>query len=416
MRFYPLFRNCLLALGFAALLFSTGCATVIKGGSTTVRFNSEPPGADVILDGETIGQTPMVKDVEHGEHSVLFRKEGFEDIPAYLTSSFSGWSLLLFPWSTLVDAIAGNLSTLDQSKVAVQLIPAGDAGSGARAAKPPTTNQPAADWPDLREPPEEVGGGEQDAALIVGIEKYLLVSPVPGAVDNAQDWFLWLTKTRKVPLKNIKFLRNEEATDAAMLEAAKQVAKRAGKKGKVWFVFIGHGAPSKDQKDGLLVGADAQQSAIGLYARSVPQKKILAALNQGRQRQTIMVIDACFSGKSNNGDALVSGLQPLIPVEIKPSKATILSAGKSNEFAGPLPKGNRPAFSYLVLGALRGWGDADEDGNVTAEEAVQYARESLQGLLTDRQQTPELNGPGGKEVLSTEVEEEGPDLGDILLQ
>jgi hypothetical protein len=48
----------------------------------------------------------------------------------------------------------------------------------------------------------------------------------------------------------------------------------------------------------------------------------------------------------------------------------VLSAGKGDQFAGPLPGLGRPAFSWLVLGALRGWGDADRDGTVTAREAV----------------------------------------------
>ena len=32
--------------------------------------------------------------------------------------------------------------------------------------------------------------------------------------------------------------------------------------GHVWFVFVGHGAPSRNQQDGLLVGFDAQQVEV----------------------------------------------------------------------------------------------------------------------------------------------------------
>ena len=46
----------LLILVFVA---TTGCATILKGTSQTVTFNSEPSEADVIIDGKTMGKTPV---------------------------------------------------------------------------------------------------------------------------------------------------------------------------------------------------------------------------------------------------------------------------------------------------------------------------------------------------------------------
>lgn len=44
------------------------------------------------------------------------------------------------------------------------------------------------DWPDLSQPAPAVGGGEHDAAVVVGIEDYAFVGPVPGAESNAKLW------------------------------------------------------------------------------------------------------------------------------------------------------------------------------------------------------------------------------------
>ena len=41
-----------------------------------------------------------------------------------------------------------------------------------------------------------------------------------------------------------------------ILSKAQEVRDLTKKDGKLWFVFVGHGAPSRDGKDGVLVGMD----------------------------------------------------------------------------------------------------------------------------------------------------------------
>jgi len=256
-------------------------------------------------------------------------------------------------------------------------------------------------WPDLSAPPPLQGGGESDAALLIGIEDYLLVEDVPGALDNIDDWYMWLKKTRGLPLGSTVMLRDEQATRETILEETQEAAGRVGPGGTLWFLFIGHGAPSKDGQDGLLLGADVQQTASSVYARGVSQAELLEILARGSGANTVLVLDTCFSGKSGGGAALVDGLQPLIPgYAVQKPGATILTAGRGNEFAGPLPGVPRPAFSYLVLGGLYGWADLDGNGDVTAGEAVRYAGGVLTELVRDRRQNPELVGSDEDLVLS----------------
>jgi len=282
---------------------------------------------------------------------------------------------------------------------------------GGVAAQPATPT-----WPDLSQPAGVEGGGEQDAAVVVGIEDYVVVSDVPGARANANDWYTWLVDTRKVPVGSVVLLRDSEATREGILDAAQRARERAQAGGTLWFVFIGHGAPGKDGTDGLLVGWDTQQTANSLYARGLPQSDLLAELEQGPQASTLLVLDACFSGRTGTGDVIVSGLQPLIPdYSVKPRNATVVTAGRADQFAGPLPGAARPAFSYLLLGALRGWGDADGDQQVSTREAVDYSVSALYALVRDRTQTPELHGPGAANVLS-KGQEQGPNLRELVVQ
>ena len=265
-------------------------------------------------------------------------------------------------------------------------------------------------WPDLATPPAaSAGDGSKDAALVIGIEDYAFAQDLPGARENALAWVRWLQKTRGVPV--VKPLLDNQATKEEILTAAGQVAGMVKPGGRLWVVYIGHGAPARTGEDGLLIGVDAMQTASSLESRGLPQKALLSAIQSklSPEAETVLVIDACFSGKTSSGD-LAPGLAPLNPVSARIAlrKVTALTAAKSEEYAGPLPDGHRPAFSYLVLGALRGWGDRDGDGVVSAQEAVDYAGGALRQTVTGRSQTPSLEGDGA--LTLGRGRERGPDL------
>ena len=172
-------------------------------------------------------------------------------------------------------------------------------------------------WPDLARPPARmVGGGAKDAALVIAVEDYTLVSDVPGARANATAWVKWLSGSRGVARTRIRTLYDGQTTETAIPKKAQEVAALARPGGTVWLVFIGHGAPSRDGRDGLLVGVDARQTADGLYGRSVAQKELLGILAKGKHARTVAFIDACFSGSDSTGKTLARGLQPLIVTSV----------------------------------------------------------------------------------------------------
>jgi len=256
-------------------------------------------------------------------------------------------------------------------------------------------------WPALP-PPPPVGGGEADAAVVVAIEDYAFLPDVPGARANGRAWAHWLRDTRGVP--RVRTLTDAEATRETVAEAVAAARRQRGDDGLLWVVFIGHGAPG-----GQLLGADAQATAASLTHRRLRTDTLVDSA-------TVAVLDACHADR-----AAPAGLQPAVPSWVDgavalgppPSRgapaprsvpspapppapatppATVLLAAGPHQAAGPLPGAERPAFSYLVLGALRGWGDADSDGVITASEAVSYAEGVLFEQATDRLQTPRLRG------------------------
>lgn len=276
-------------------------------------------------------------------------------------------------------------------------------------------------WPDLTKGTRAVGGGENDAALVVAIEDYSFLPDVKGAGEMGAAWVMYLRYARKVP--NVLFLRNEGATINKIRKGLEEVAQLVRPGGRIWFVFIGHGAPSKDGKESLLVSVMAQADEIDFYPQALPRTEVVATLaSSSASEPPILILDACFSGLAPSGETLLKGSQMVIPADyperLGQYDATILTAGRSKDIAGPLPGGHGPAFSYPVLGALRGWGDRDGNHIVTAEEAVAYARDALMLLTPGRMQEPQLTGPEGPMTpsLSSTSIETGPDLGEIQLE
>jgi uncharacterized caspase-like protein len=228
----------------------------------------------------------------------------------------------------------------------------------------------AARWPSVATDLPRAGGGENDTAVVVGISKYFVLPEVPGAAENAGDWFQFLTQVRGVPVAHARLLRDGEAGREPIERALKAAASSVGPGGKVWFVFIGHGAPSAPGDDGVLLGVDTRPELDSLADRGIAQQAALALLGKDASG----IFDACFSGRSADGNKpLVVGMQATVPVRRGvPAVATVLSS--SPTFAGPLPGFARPAFSYVLLGALRGWVDSDGDKSVTLDEAFGFTR------------------------------------------
>ncbi len=268
----------------------------------------------------------------------------------------------------------------------------------------------AAEWPDIG---GSWAGGrfadEGDAALIIAIEEYAYLEPVLGARRTGDEWEAYFLEHRGIPSSRVISVTDRNAYRESILRQASEAASRAKPGGTLWVVFVGHGAPSKNPGDGMFVGSTANKTPDSLFDHSVRQSE-LATATAAHPGKTVMIVDACFSGLSreNPGESLAPGLQVALSNNlVAEDDTTVLTAGQSDEFSGPLPRMARPGFSYLLLGGLRGWADANGDGLVTTGEVAAYAREGLD-LLPDRTQTPQIVGDRGLALARGSAT--GPDL------
>ena len=275
------------------------------------------------------------------------------------------------------------------------------------------------EWPNLQKGLSGGGPGSGDAALIVSLERYAYLDPVAGARENAEDWRNWLRRARGLKSENIVLLADIEVTPDRVLKRAQLVARTVRPGSTVWIVWIGHGMPSRDGEDAAFLTYDARTGDEALKD-SIPREDLIRELKTGPQTRTVFVVDTCFAaGRDHGGQDLMPGAQPLLRVPpLKSSDVIFLTAGKSDEYAGPLPGASRPAFSYLVLGGLQGWADGattgKRDGEVTVDEVTTFALKTL--LQQDeRRQTPTFAPESvGDVVLSTKARLATPDVSRII--
>ena len=112
MRAYPLLLGALLVL--------SGCATLFSGTDEEITFNSEPPGATVIVDGIAVGTTPTTVEVDRPgleDMDVTVQIEGYDSRTFELDKEFNTTSILnVFFWpGFVIDALTGALFKYDKS-------------------------------------------------------------------------------------------------------------------------------------------------------------------------------------------------------------------------------------------------------------------------------------------------------------
>lgn len=89
-----------------------GCATIVVGDKQALTFDSEPAGAQIIINGKPEGVTPAtitIKKSDYQNATVVFKKEGYTDQQATLHTTTTGW----FWGNILIGGLLG--STTDSS-------------------------------------------------------------------------------------------------------------------------------------------------------------------------------------------------------------------------------------------------------------------------------------------------------------
>jgi len=228
-----------------------------------------------------------------------------------------------------------------------------------------------------------------DAGVVIGIEDYFALPDVPHADRDARAVEDLMIYTLGVPTSQV--IRVDSPASKERIEKAlDQAADLVGTGGTLWVYFAGHGAASPSSGERLLLGADTLADADSFEARSVSlsdiKKKTVGA---GR---AVLMVDACYSGASRAGGELLPGKRFAVPSYAMPAESSWIEwhAAKPDQLSGPLDVARHGAFTWAMVGALRGWADGQlddlPDGKVTVVEAQLYVESLLRTVgVTDQE-------------------------------
>ena len=171
----------------------------------------------------------------------------------------------------------------------------------------------------------------------------------------------------------------------------------------VFIYYSGHGAPDPESKDGYFVPVDCDPAMVDVngYSLDLFYNKIN---NLGAKSVTV-VIDACFSGSSDQG-MLLKNISPVF-IEVDESgrladEVTVFTSSSGEQVSSWYPEKKHSLYTYFFLKGLKGSADVDEDQSVTAEEMQFYVNENVGFMarkLNSRKQTPGLKTLDKEKVL-----------------
>lgn len=112
----------LLLLSFAVY----SCATIVNGTEQQVSFSSNPSGANVSINGQDVGKTPLSTDLKRKEtHFVKIELDGYNPYEMTFVRKVSGWAwgnILLGGFIGLaIDAHQGGMYKLNPEQVMAEL-------------------------------------------------------------------------------------------------------------------------------------------------------------------------------------------------------------------------------------------------------------------------------------------------------
>lgn len=120
-------RTYLVPLLAAAVVGGSACAAIFSSGPDPVAFDSDPSGAELLVNGERMGTTPVTLQLHPDkQHTVTFRRPGYEDAVVSLTTHVqAGWvvlDILAGVIGVAIDAGTGEWKAFDSGRQFVTLL------------------------------------------------------------------------------------------------------------------------------------------------------------------------------------------------------------------------------------------------------------------------------------------------------
>ena len=220
-----------------------------------------------------------------------------------------------------------------------------------------------------------------DAALIIGNEAYQALPQVIYAEKDARAVYGWLRNSRG--LSRWRIIHLEDASHREMTREVKRAASTVRRRGTLWIYFAGHGMVDESGARGLM-GVDA--SSMNPASKMILIEDVIqTALKRGRAWRIVVIVDSGFGNVGRDGLELVPGHTPPEPEALPGRKDVIIWTADEGLAGAPAwADSQHGLFTWLTLGALRGWADGAlgdaPNGRVSLAEAQAYVDDTAHAL------------------------------------
>lgn len=240
-------------------------------------------------------------------------------------------------------------------------------------------------------------------AVIIGNKDYTHpdVPDVEFALNDAQTMKKYLIDMLGYKETNIIYIENANKPDFETVFGTSEYYK--GKlfnwvkpnQSDVFIYYSGHGAPDLENKKAYFMPSNSDPNYVKINGYSLDV--FYRNLDKIKAKSMALVLDACFSGGSQQG-MLISNASPMfidMKTPIFQNNFNLFTSAKGDQIASWFPKGNHSLFTYYFLRAIRGEADKNRDRKVTVLEIENYLKDNVQHMarrLYGREQTPVING------------------------
>ena len=229
---------------------------------------------------------------------------------------------------------------------------------------------------------------ENTFAIIIANEEYEMATHVEMANNDGLAVKEYFTKTLGLTDKQILFYPN--ATFGKMNKAIKDMKSiAAAYNGNINLLvyYAGHGIPDNATKDAYLMPVDADGTDVSVC---YSLKKLYDEIDAMKLNQTVVFLDACFSGAKRDGDMIVQARGVAIePNEEKPKGTTFVFCATSNEETAFSYKDQKHGlFTYFFLKRMQ-----EKKDKLTLGDLATYIQENVSKqsvLINGKKQTPTI--------------------------
>lgn len=221
-------------------------------------------------------------------------------------------------------------------------------------------------------------------AVIIANNDYKKVANVDNAENDGRIFAEYCHKVLGIPQSHIRTHYN--VTYGELLDAVEDIKSIArAKKGNldVIFYYAGHGVPNEQTKSAYILPIDADGKQLRLC---YPLSELYSELNSMRANNTLVFLDACFSGATRSANEMLLSARS-VAIDVDPDevegKLVIFSAATGDQTALSYDDQNHGMFTYFLLKRLK-----ETKGNIDLGALAEYVTEnvSLESQLKNRKQ------------------------------